>query len=228
MAMVMNSRICRAVAVVFCLSSFFLTTGSSSAYDYDEEISEGLPAFYYRSFRLILDKDQYVHLDLHVTGSANFYFVDADGYENFKMASAFSYYGPLSEEHTNEIDRTSQVPYAGTWYVIVDNSDGLNSLSLTGQISAYTNPLSEPVSECGGVSLAMLALIGIAVVGAVILVVIVVIVVAGRLQSGGQDKRQLRPQGNSIPGGLEYCPYCGHALRGGIMCWECGRRVDRH
>jgi hypothetical protein len=196
----------------------------SIAGEYNEDISEGIPALSYWYGVMSLDSGEYVHLDLHVTGSASFYFMDSSNFAKFESLESFSYGASLSREHTNAIDLTAQVPYSGTWYIAVSNTDGFNSLSLTGHISAYTNPVTGPVGEATGIP-------GIIFILAVVAVIVLVILV---IAAYGIGKRKVvimqYPQPAHWntprqPGQRTFCEYCGAPIDPGApACYRCGRR----
>jgi hypothetical protein len=201
---------------------------SSIAGDYNEDISEGIPAFYYWYGMMTLDSEQYVHLDLHVSGSASFYFLDSSNLAKFEALQSFSYLASLSREHANAIDLTARVPYSGTWYIVVSNVDGLNSLSLTGHISAYTNPVIGPVGEATGIP----GIIFILAVVAVIVLVTLIIVAYGISRPKVMVMQYPQPmQWNTSqpPGQRTFCEYCGTpATPGALACNRCGKRFLRN
>ena len=200
----------------------------SVATDYNEDISEGIPALAFWYGMMNLNSGENVHLDLHVTGSANFYFMDSSNFANYQASQSGSYLVSLSQEHTNAIDLTAQVPYAGTWYVVVANTDGLNSLSLTGHISAFTSSVIPPSDVATGFA-GILSIL--AVVALIIVVVVIVVVLTTRkprvvVMQYPQSAQWRVP---SYPDQRAFCEYCGApATPGAMACHRCGRRFLRN
>lgn len=200
---------------------------SAIAGDYNEDISEGIPAYYYWYGMMTLDSEQYVHLDLHVSGSASFYFLDSTNLAKFKSLESFSYLMSLSSEHSNAIDLTAQVPYSGTWYIVVSNVDGLNSLSLTGHISAYTNPVTGPVGEATGLP-GLLSILAVVVVIIVVIIIVVALVTRKPKVIVMQYPQSAQWSFSSTPDQRAFCEYCGApATPDAMACYRCGRRFMR-
>jgi hypothetical protein len=219
MARFLRSAVRFIVIGVLCLVLVGIS-GHSIAAEYNEDISEGIPALAYWYGMMSLDSKEYVHLNLHVTGSANFFFVDSSNLARFESLQSFSYLASLSREHTNAIDLTAQVPYSGTWYVVVANTDGLNSLSLTGHISAYTNPITGPI----GIQSVTLILAAAAVM---IFVIAIAIALRPRKPKVVVMQHPQSPEWvvTPTPGQKAFCDYCGAPRTPGAMaCYRCGRR----
>lgn len=150
--------------------------------------------------------------------------MDSTQFSNFKSLRTFSYLVPLSAENANSIDSTGQVPYGGTWYLVVSNTGGLNSLSLTGHITAS---MSLTTAQTGLPVGLILLVVGVVV----IVLVIVVVVVAGRKLYEVRKSRQPQVQQPSAGYMTQYqgqnlfCQHCGAQLGPGAQfCPRCGRR----
>jgi hypothetical protein len=222
MVCILRSAVRSTIIGVLCIVLVGIS-GYSIAVEYNEDISKGIPALAYWYGMMNLDSGEYVHLDLHVTGSANFFFVDSSNLARFRSLQSFSYLASLSREHTNAIDLTAQVPYSGTWYVVVANTDGFNSLSLTGHISAYTNPITGPIDiQCVTLILAAAAVI--------VLVIAIAIALSPRKPKVVVMQQSQSPQWviTPTPGQRAFCDYCGAPRTPGAMaCHRCGRRFLR-
>jgi len=226
MARFLRSAVRFIVIGVLCLVLVGIS-GHSIAAEYNEDISEGIPALAYWYGMMSLDSEEYVHLNLHVTGSANFFFVDSSNLARFESLQSFSYLASLSREHTNAIDLTAQVPYSGTWYIVVANTDGFNSLSLTGHISAYTNPIIGPNGEATGIQIVTLILAAAAVI---IFVIAIAIALSPRKSKVVVMQRPQSPEWvtTPTPGQRAFCDYCSAPRTPGAMaCYRCGRRFLR-
>ena len=142
--MAVLSRLARRGSLFFLAIgvSIILASGNCAATEYSQDVSSGIPAFHYWAAPLSLNAGQYVHIQLQVNGAVDFYFMTASDYSKFTNLQSFQYYSGLSRLNANSIDANGLVPTAGTYYIVASNTGGLNSVSMTGHITASMNPVS--------------------------------------------------------------------------------------
>jgi len=122
----------------------------STADDYDEDVSESIQFNYAWWGQLNLSQGQNVHVSLSALGGLiDFYFLDASGFTEFEYAlghqlrSGFHYYTELSEKDAPSIDKAASIQKDDTYYVVVANFQNVNTVSITGRITATSDGISD-------------------------------------------------------------------------------------
>lgn len=206
------------LSTVLGLCCSLAVSGLATGTEYNQSVSAGIPALSYWYGTMELTSGEYVHLNLQVTGSASFFFVDSAGFSKLQSTQSFSYFALLSVQHSNKIDNTAQVPYAGTWYIVVENLDGLNSLSLTGHITASS---SLSAAQTGLPDAFYLAVI---LASVIVIVFAIGYIVVSRRSGHELSSNAVKPMHERSQDRMRFCSYCGNPVAPGMMyCPHCGR-----
>lgn len=188
--------------------------GVAAAATYDLTVDEVIGADEYWHYRLNLTADEPISISLSVTGgTANFYFMDAEGYAAFRYAwngslfNYFTYYPALSAEDTTTISKSALIPTTDTYYVVV-YCDDWYALHLTGEVTAGAKPF-----DASGLLIAVGVIVGLAVIP----------IAAFVLQN--RSRRMKRMQAIQS-GAMPRCPQCG-AFNEETMffCASCGFKL---
>jgi ribosomal protein L37E len=228
----MRSRSISAILILL-ISILVIEAEAVDAYNYNESVSENIPFGSAWTAQMQLDRGQTVRIDLSSNGFVDFYFMDSSGYSQFEAAAnnggqgQFSYFPALSQLGSSSIYKTAQVPANGTYYVVVPNMDNLNTIQLSGRITATSGGLSD---------LALIDPTLLLIIVVVVLVLIILVVLVYRQRREDDTSREGRepfststanlqsPSGSSGPKDFNFCPKCGRQVYGMLatFCPSCG------
>ena len=212
------------VVLLISMATLPMIGWNVEATEYNAKVNTGIPALTFWYAPLSLTEDEYIKISLEVNGAADFIFLSASQFNNYKNSLSFNYYPSFSSFNSDHLSVTGQIPSDGVYYIIVSNSGGLNSLTLEGKIIAS----DDPITVYSGIPSLLMILILVAVI----------IVIALVFNYSKKQKRNTQNYSNTINGTPQnpmpstepnlFCSRCGNKIPlNSTLCPFCGQQVRR-
>lgn len=205
----------RVLCLIVIAAFITLISGNAVATYTVTSVNDDIAGDEYWYMKLNLTAKDPISISLSVTGgTANFYFLDAEGFVLFNYAwnstsefNLISYYPDLSSKNANSISKSATISTTNTYYVVAYCTDWID-LHITGKVTAGVKP-ADPTSLI--IPLAMVAFIFGVPISAFLL--------------QNRSKRIKREQAIQS-GAMPRCPQCGGFNEEGMyFCASCGLKL---